>query len=370
MFAPIALDDLSWPDPQFGGPDAILKYMACSEAYMQIPTATSNDVVQVGPVLEALPLLEYYGSAISKNGLIAACPLLATRVLYIDTNNDSVATGSVTVTPPYDSMIYCSYNDSFYCFGGNQEGIVEIAASNTGSHTTYTSLQFSQGGYVDQNLIYLRQYRGNLVDQILLTFDVNTKTTSSVAQIPFEEYDQMFLSAENIMFFKYNTSVNFYDFNTNTTGSCTGTYTIDTATGFSLMPDGNFYSVPFFEGNSVYKLDPRTKTITTEFSGSPYIGGGSARNRFVTQLPNNTILNWNNVNPFNDVAYNYENNTAESTNFVFDAGFGALAIGSATMAKNAIYTVPASAQYVQKFNLVDYQELLNAAVFSSPINTF
>jgi hypothetical protein len=97
MFAPIAVQDLSWQDPQFGGPDAILKWLECSKAYMNIPTATTDDLVEIGPLLNPTNIFQYIGAAISKNGLIASAPFFANRMLYINTLNDSITTGSTDI---------------------------------------------------------------------------------------------------------------------------------------------------------------------------------------------------------------------------------------------------------------------------------
>jgi hypothetical protein len=370
MFAPIAVQDLSWQDPQFGGPDAILKWLECSKAYMNIPTATTNDLVEIGPVLNSTNIYQYIGSAISKNGLIAAAPFFANRILYINTLNDNVTTGSTDILYDYGTTVYCSYNDSFYLGGGNTQGILKNPANNTSSlEYFYTESLFTSLPWVDQNIIYAIEFLGNGIDSRLITFNVDTNTTSSLTRLSGSIISSTFLASNNIMFFQTPRNVIFYDLNTNTTGSCTGQHDADSIATFRLMPDNNYYSVPFFESDKVYKLDPITKTETEVYSGSPYVGGGSVRNRFIGSLPNNTIASWNNVLPYQDYAYDYSDNTVSSLPFTFLKGITDFAYGDCVMATNAMYLIPQDSQKVQKFNLVNYRNLLNSATFSSPINT-
>ena len=161
MFAPIAVQDLSWQDPQFGGPDAILKWLECSKAYMNIPTATTNDLVEIGPVVNKSlsGTYNYIGAAISKNGLIAAAPYFVDRILYINTLNDNVTTGSTDILYDYGTTVYCSYNDSFYLGGDNKPGILKNPANNTSSlEYFYTESLFTSFPWVDQNIIYAIYY--------------------------------------------------------------------------------------------------------------------------------------------------------------------------------------------------------------------
>jgi hypothetical protein len=384
MFAPIATQDLSWPDPQFGGPDAILKWLGCSQAYANIPLSTTDDVITVGPNY-GTARYKWVGSAIAKNGLICACPQTNTnKLLFIDTNNDYVVSSSYAVSPNADAqlngVIYCSYDDSFYMSGRPNvgvNGLVKVNASDTSSFSTGSILPntpLAPGMYVDQDTIYLREWLGLSTPQKLFTYNVKTGVTASIANISSSGFgaEQTLLAPNNIMFFPNNEGnlFQYYDFNTGTTGSCSGRADADNLTQFVLMPDGNYYAVPGFRGDKVYKLDPNTKTLSVVYTGSPYVSGLAQRDRWLAWFPNNTIANLEQTTPFDVIAYNYSNNTAASVNFTIPTGGGGdYAYGSSVLAPNATYAIPADETTVVKFNRVSFRNLLNGATFSSPINT-
>ena len=373
MFAPIAVQDVSWPDPQFGGPDAILKWLECSRAYVNIPTSTTDDVSEVGPNF-GVARYKWGGSAMAKNGLIAAAPFLNNaRVLWINTNTDYVATGSVAVTADYTQTLYCAYDDTFYMFGRDGAGLLKIPANNTGSYTTISSDRYL-AGWVNQNIIYFARFNGSVINDTFMSYDVTNNTFTTISPITATGTDehayQLFLAPNNRMYFPNNggAAIQYYDFNTSTTGSISGTAPIYKLNQFSLMPDGNYYCPPGFDGDTVYKIDPKLDTLTAPFSGSPYNAGGTQR--WMAWFPNNTISDLQTTTTGDVVAYDWETNTATSLNFTIPfAGGGDYGYFSSVLAKDGTYAIPADESHVVKFNKVDLRNLLNGATFSSPINT-
>lgn len=386
MFAPVAVQDLSWPDPQFGGPDAILKWLGCSQAYVNIPLATTDDVSTIGPNY-GNGRYKWVGSAIAKNGLICAAPHQNNnKLLFIDTNNDYVVSSSYAVSvessTTANGVVYCAYDDSFYISRTpngtyTYHGLIKVSASNTSSFSTGSILpntKIGPGMWVDQDTIYLREWIGPNADQTLFTYNVVTGVTSSITNISGSGFgpEAMFLAPNNRMFFPNNAGdfMLYYDFNTGLTGSVAGTASADETTQFLLMPDGNYYAPPGFRGNKVYKLDPVALTQTVVYSGAPYVAGLNERDRWLAWFPNNTIGSYQGISPGDVYAYNYDNNTATTVNFTIPPpATGDYPYVSTVLAKNATYSIPADSPSVIKFNKVSYKNLLNGATFSSPINT-
>jgi len=383
MFAPIAVQDLSWPDPQFGGPDAILKWLECSQAYVNIPLATTDDVTTLGPNYGD-GTFKFIGSAIAKNGLICAGPHLINKVLFVDTNNDYVVTSSYAVSPEATTysqgVIYCAYDDSFYIQRApnlGYKGLIKINASNTSSYSTGSILSnttIGPGMWVDQDTLYLREWFGDSIPQRLFSYNVTTGVTASITNITSPGYgpDQILFAPNNKMFFpnQQGTQMQYYDFNTGLTGSVTGTSVADETTIYLLMPDGNYYTPPGFTGNRVYKLDPNALTLSVVYTGSPYVTGSAQRDKWLAWFPNNTIGSYQGISPYDVYAYDYENNTAVSVNFTIPSGSsGDNPYNTTVLAKNATYSIPCNARSVIKFNKVNYKNLLNSATYSGPINT-
>jgi hypothetical protein len=383
MFAPVAAQDLSWPDPQFGDPSAILKWLECSQAYVNIPLATTDDVTTIGDDY-GTGTFKWIGSAMAPNGLICAGPHLRNTPLFVDTNNDYVATSSYAISSEADSyvqgVIYCAYDDSFYLQRAPNrdfKGLIKINASNTSSFSTGSILSntlIAPGMWVDQDTIYLREWGGFNASQRLFSYSVKTGVTASIANISASDFgpDQALLAANNKMFFpnQQGTQMQYYDFNTGLTGSVSGTSVADEVTIYLLMPDGNYYTPPGFTGNKVYKLDPNALTVSVVYTGSPYVSGSSERDKWLAWFPNNTIGSYQGISPYDVYAYDYANNTATSVNFTLPLpASGDNPYSTSVLAKNATYIIPCNARYVAKLNKVNLRNLLNGATFSGPINT-
>lgn len=310
MFPAISNLDVSWPDPATGGLDQIQKYIQAQNQY--IVGYGDNDAADVGSTFTG-GSYNYLGAAISDNGIITLAPLLASVPQFYNTVTNSNSTGA-SMSGRTD-VVYSSNADAFY-YGGESNGVAKIRLSATGSAPTSitASGRFDQG-CVNGNLIYFGPGDASGPIRIL---DTTTDTFTTVGTIT-ETYSIPTLAPNNILFFgSGTTSHQYYDFNTNTSGTCTGTTDSDSAYSWILAGDGYLYSVPRFRNTKVYKLDPNTKTITMVLNDAGYNGSNAKRGQWIG--PDGNIWTYDAVAVDRMYVYNWRTNTMSIAPFEYTVG--------------------------------------------------
>lgn len=310
MFPAISNLDVSWPDPSVSGLDQIQKTIQAQNQYL-IQTG-SDDAANVGTAIPA-GNYNYIGGGISKSGIIAISPLLASTVQFYNTITNSNSTG-----PAMSGRISVNYSaaaDAFY-IGGETNGLTKVSLSNTGSATSITGSGRFDHGAVNGNLIYFGPGTSTAPVKILNT---NTDTFTTTSGTISQTYSQTTLAPNNILFFgSGDTSHQFYNLNTNTTGTCSGTTDADSAYSWILAGDGNLYSVPRFRNKKVYRLNPNTQTITMVLDDANYNSGNAKRGQWIG--PDGNIWTLDAIQNDRMYSYNWRTNTMSVAPYTYSVG--------------------------------------------------
>lgn len=339
MFPAISNLDVSWPDPSVSGLDQIQKTIQAQNQY--IVQTGSNDAVDVGTTIPA-GSYNYIGGGISKSGIIAIAPLLASAPQFYNTITDSNSTG-----PAMSGRISVNYSaaaDAFY-FGGETNGLTKVSLSNTGSATSITGSNRFNHGAVNGNLIYFGP--GNSAQGVRV-LNTNTDTFTILSGTITELEAQATLAPNNILFFGSSaTSHQFYNLNTNTTGSCSGTTDADSAYGWILAGDGNLYSVPRFKNKKVYRLNPNTQTITMVLDDITWNPANAKRGQWIG--PDGNIWTFDAAVNNRLYSYNWRTNVVTVAPYSVSIGASDRAYWGCVQGFNAMYLCPWDAAQFRKY---------------------
>ena len=338
MFAAVSNYDISWPDPSVGGLDQQQKLIQAQNQYL-IQTG-SNDATDVGTSIPNAGNFAYLDSAISKKGVIALSPFFSQVPAFyyngVVTSGGSLS-GRISVT-------YCAANDSFY-YGGETTGIVKIPVSDTGSNgISITGSGYFPQGCVDGTKIY---YGPGSSAGPVKVLDTTTDTFTTLGNIT-ELYSQPTLAPNGILFFGSGaTTHEYYDLNTNTSGTCTGTTDADSAYGWILAGDGYLYSVPRFQNTKVYRIDPLTQTISMVLDDANYISSDVKRGQWLGPDGNIWTLNGS----VNDAMYiyNWRTNTMSIAPYTYSKGSTDRPFWSCVMNNGEMIMTPWDTSYFRRY---------------------
>lgn len=352
MFPAISNLDVSWPDPSTGGLDQIQKYIQAQNQY-NVDYGV-DDAANVGTTFSAGSYY-YISSAISKQGIITSAPLLASAPQFYNTVTNTNSTGASMSGRV--SVVYSAIADAFY-YGGETNGLVKISLSATGSSaTSITASGRFDTPAVNGNLIYYGPGSSSGPIRIL---DTNTNTWTTLGNIT-ETSGIATLAPNNILFFGSGaTTHQYYDLNTNTSGTCTGTTDSDSAYSWILAGDGNLYSVPRFRNTKVFRLNPNTKTITQVLNDANYNGSNAKRGQWIG--PDGNIWTYDAVAANRMYSYNWRTNTMSVAPFTYSVGGSDRAYGTCVPGFDAMYLCPwDSNQYRKYYGNVKIDKYFNGA---------
>jgi hypothetical protein len=341
MFPAISNLDISWPDPAVAGLDQIQKTIQAQNQYI-IQTG-SNDAANVGTTFSA-GSYNYLASAISKQGIICTAPLFAASAQFYNTVTNSNSTSAAVSGRA--SIVYSSVSDAFY-LGGESNGVVKILLSDTGSApTSITASGYYPQPAVNGNLIYYGPGSVARPVQVLNTND-DTWTILSGGNIT-ETYTACSIAPNNILFFGSGaTTHQYYDLNTNTVGTCSGTTDSDSAYSWILAGDGNLYSVPRFRNTKVYRLNPNTKVITMVLNDANYNGGNAKRGTWIG--PDGNIWTYDAVSANRMYSYDWRTNKMSVAPYTYAVGGSDRAYGTCVQGFDAMFMCPWDANQYRKF---------------------
>jgi hypothetical protein len=341
MFPAISNLDISWPDPAVAGLDQIQKTIQAQNQYI-IQTG-SNDAANVGSSFSA-GSFNYITSAISKQGIILTAPYFAASgQLYNTVTNSNSTTAALSGRI---SVVYSAAADAFY-IGGESNGVVKILLSATGSAPTSitASGRFDQPA-VNGNLIYYGPGSTSGPVKVLNTNN-DTWTILSGGNIT-ESFSNAAIAPNNILFFGSGaTTHQYYDLNTNTVGTCSGTTDADSANSWILAGDGNLYSVPRFRNTKVYRLNPDTKVITMVLNDANYNSGNAKRGIWIG--PDGNIWTYDAVAANRMYSYNWRTNTMSVAPYTYAVGGSDRPYGTCVQSFDAMYMCPWDSGQYRKF---------------------
>jgi hypothetical protein len=352
MFPAISNLDVSWPDPSVGGLDQIQKFIQAQNQYI-IQTG-SNDAANVGTTFSA-GAYYYIGSAISKTGIITTAPLFASAPLFYNTVTNSNSTGASM--SGFVGVAYSEAADAFYYVGGT--GIKKILLSATGSASTnVTASNVYNPPAVNGNLMYFAKNGGGPINILNTNTDTFTQTTGTSLT---GDGLTLTLAPNNILFTGGSTTTHqFYNLNTNTKGTCSGTTDADSAYSWILAGDGNLYSVPRFRNTKVYRLNPNTQTITMVLNDANYNGSNAKRGQWIG--PDGNIWTYDAVAANRMYSYNWRTNTMSVAPYTYSVGGSDRAYGGCVPGFDAMYLTPWDAnQYRRYYGNVGMSNYFNAA---------
>ena len=360
MFTPISNLDVSWPDPSVNGGDQIQKYINVQNQYL-IQTSSVDDASNVGTTFSA-GVYYYIGGAISKSGIITIAPYFATSAKFYDTNTGVNSSGSAL--SGCASATYSSYNDAFY-YGSGTTGLTKVLVSNLTSASAQIGPNSNEyNGYAHGKYIY---YGPGSTSGPLRILDVTTDTIITGSTIN-EARSVPTLAPNSILFFGSEaTSHVWYDLNTGTTGTCSGTTDSDSAYSWILAGDGNLYSVPRFRNNKVYRLNPNTKTITMVLNDANYGGAGEAkRGQWIG--PDGNIWTYN-ANVANKLySYNWRTNQMTVAPYTYSIGGSDRAYSGCVMAGDGMYFLPWDSNQFRKYYKTGFNTFITTPRVGNPIN--
>lgn len=365
MFSAISNYDISWPDPKVAGQDQMQKFLQCSNQYI-IQTSSVNDSV-VSATYSAGDY-NWYDMTISKDGIIAIAPLLASTFAFYNTN-DNQTSGSTGASKPGNVayLTYAAYNNRFYYGLANPSfGIYYIDASSTGSSATLVSGSASNSRnscVADGNKLWLGTKYNAATKPAYLNLDTDYITEVGNTTIPGGSGAQPAVCPNGLIVYgTENTTIYYYDPSTDTVGSFAQTVDSLSCASWILGRDGYMYSVPRFTSTNVYRIDPYKKTLTSVYSGAPYTSGQVKRGMWMapngqicTFAATNTIIAYD---PILNQAYTLPYEVSYSQNRVFQG---------VTAANGSMYLLNGSGQLI-RFNNVNTRNLLNEAYQGSEYN--
>jgi hypothetical protein len=341
MFPAISNLDVSFPDPSVGGLDQIQKYIQAQNQYL-IQTG-SDDAAFVGNSFTG-GSFGYLGAAISKSGIILAAPFFTNAGQFYNTVTNS--NSETTALSGRVSVTYSAKADAFYV-GGESNGLVKIPLSDTGSTpTTITGSGGYSEGAVNGNLIYFGPSRDNAPINVLNT-DTDTFTTLTGGNIS-NERSVPTLTPNNILFFGSGATTHpYYDLNTNTVGTCSGTTDSDSAYSWVLAGDGNLYSVPRFRNTRVYQLNPNTKAITMVLDDGNYNGSNAKRGQWIG--PDGNIWTYDAVAADRMYVYDWRTNTMSIAPYTYPVGANDREYTGCVPGFDGMYLCPWGASQYRKY---------------------
>lgn len=344
MFTATANLDISWPDPKVLSNDSTQKWLQASTQYL-IPTSSTNDSTTVGTQANSFA---WMAASANKTGVVTFAPLGAANPLFVNTNTLSFSTGSSATN--FEFVSYNPYDDKFYYSGGG--GVKRLDASNTGSALETITTTATNGVTFQSNLVWMAP----TTTAPIRWYNIDTLTSGSAgSNIAVNAREPIIAPNGLIVLGGAGTSLAWYDPYTNTNGTMSGVAS-DSSYNLCLGRDGFLYSVPRFTNTSVYRINPYTKTISTVFTGSPYVAT-TKRGQWV--MPNGMIATTQGSNTI--IMYDPVTNTAYTNTYTFTYSSNGTHAGYSTQ----FGTVVSPNGGTAVFNRVNNRNILNEAYAGS-----
>lgn len=314
MFAPVAFEDISFPERQvMGNLDSLNRSFGAWGSYSNQLTASAYTTSSY--FTSSVNGLARWGLG-SNNRLLGI--LETSTTAYIWDANTNTQVGSVSLTNPgtIRKVVYDNLTDSWVVCGSNN--FVKVNCQTTAS--TNIAVPTNQGTEYPSVVAFNGRAYGlplasTGVNTAIAIFDLvgNTATTSSVKPGTGGWWGAVYNSIGTIYFFKENGGTNnaVYEYNPVTTsGSLFGTMTGIPGYLPTNLPDGRVWTAQY-GGSTSYVINPINKVITT-FTGSVnygYMGVAVGQDGNVYTMvgqsnvsgPNSTLIYFNTKN---NLAYN------------------------------------------------------------------
>lgn len=346
MFPAISNFDISWPDPSMLSSDSTQKWLQASTQYL-IPTSSTNDSTTIGTTSNSFT---WMGCASDENGVVSFAPLNGTTSIFVNTKNQSITTGASLTNTEFAS--YNPYDNKFYYSGAS--GVKRISAAATGSTAEVVTTTATRGVTFTGNLVWMAPTATN---QPVRFYNIDNGTSGSAGGNIAIDAREPIVAPNGIIFLgSSSTSIPWYDPITNTNGTISGVAS-DSSYNLCLGRDGFLYSVPRFTNTSVYRINPYTKTITTVFTGAPYVASAK-RGQWL--MPNGMIATVQGANTV--LMYDPVTNKAYSNTFTIAFTTAACHAGISTE-YGTLYSPNGGFPF---FNKVNNRNILNQAWSGNP----